>query len=291
MTYYQFIQAVETKVKEGIGENVLIGHHTAEKNNGVMKCGIVLAKEGVNISPTIYLEEYFEQFQYGRSLDNIVTDIIRLYHEVRFEKSWDEKNIRTFQAVEEKIIYRIVNFKENESLLEGIPHVPFLDLAITFHVLLEITNFGTATMMIRNEHLQLWDVSTEVLYEKAKANTERLLPYEFQTMSAVMEELTSGEVVMEEEILFVLSNTIRSFGAAAILYENRLERIGEYLGENFYVLPSSVHETIIVPESFAPSREILNEMIREINDTQVSDEEILGNQAYYYERKLKRMLL
>ena len=291
MTYYQFIQAVEMKVKEVVDPGVSVGLHTAEKMNGVTKQGIILSREGVNISPTIYLEEYFRQYRYGKSIEMIVCDIIRLYREVRFETSWDEEMLHTFETVKDKIIYRVINYEKNEKLLKEVPHVRYQDLAITFYVLLEITQHGTATMLIHNEHLEKWNVSKEMIYERAHINTERLLPYNFQTMSAVIEELTGGETEYDDEILYVLSNSLRSFGAVTFLYENRLEGVGEYLGENFYVLPSSVHEVIIIPESLAPPKDMLSKMVSDINETQVGEEEILSDHAYYYDRKKRKMLL
>lgn len=291
MTYYQFIEAVETKVKEVVDTEVTVGVHTAEKMNGVTKKGIILSKEGVNVSPTIYLEEYFGQYQHGKSVEQIVHDILNLYREVRCEKSWDVDKIQTFSLIENKIVYRVIHYEKNRELLENLPYVRFLDLAITFCVLLEVTEHGTATMMVRNEHLEMWNVSKEVLYENACRNTEKLLPYSFQTMNAVVEELTGMPVYEEDDVLYVLTNCIRSFGAAAMLYKDRLRRIGEYLRENYYILPSSIHEVIIVPESVAPFRGVLNRMVEEINETQLEEEEILSDHAYYYDCKKGCLML
>lgn len=291
MTYYQFIEAVETKVKEVVDTEVTVGVHTAEKMNGVTKKGIILSKEGVNVSPTIYLEEYFGQYQHGKSVEQIVHDILNLYREVRCEKSWDVDKIQTFSLIENKIVYRVIHYEKNRELLENVPYVRFLDLAITFCVLLEVTEHGTATMMVRNEHLEMWNVSKEVLYENACRNTEKLLPYSFQTMNAVVEELTGMPVYEEDDVLYVLTNCIRSFGAAAMLYKDRLRRIGEYLRENYYILPSSIHEVIIVPESVAPFRGVLNRMVEEINETQLEEEEILSDHAYYYDCKKGCLML
>lgn len=291
MTYYQFIEAVETKVKEVVDTEVTVGVHTAEKMNGVTKKGIILSKEGVNVSPTIYLEEYFGQYQHGKSVEQIVHDILNLYREVRCEKSWDVDKIQTFSLIENKIVYRVIHYEKNRELLENLPYVRFLDLAITFCVLLEVTEHGTATMMVRNEHLEMWNVSKEVLYENACRNTEKLLPYSFQTMNAVVEELTGMPVYEEDDVLYVLTNCIRSFGAATMLYKDRLRRIGEYLRENYYILPSSIHEVIIVPESVAPFRGVLNRMVEEINETQLEEEEILSDHAYYYDCKKGCLML
>lgn len=291
MTYYQFVEAVETKVKEVVDTEVTVGVHTAEKMNGVTKKGIILSKEGVNVSPTIYLEEYFGQYQHGKSVEQIVHDILNLYREVKCEKSWNVDKIQTFSLIENKIVYRVIHYEKNRELLENVPYVRFLDLAITFCVLLEVTEHGTATMMVRNEHLEMWNVTKEVLYENACRNTEKLLPYSFQTMNAVVEELTGMPVYEEDDVLYVLTNCIRSFGAATMLYKDRLRRIGEYLRENYYILPSSIHEVIIVPESIAPFRGVLNRMVEEINETQLEEEEILSDHAYYYDCKKGCLML
>ena len=107
----------------------------------------------------------------------------------------------------------------------------------------------------------------------------------------MIEEVFPVEWEGEREILYVLSNRLRSFGAAAVLYEERLEMIGEVLGENYYVLPSSVHEVIIIPESDAPGQKKLSEIVTEINETQVDDEEVLSNNAYYYDREKRELVL
>ena len=91
--------------------------------------------------------------------------------------------------------------------------------------------------------------------------------------------------------MYVLSNRIHSYGAAAILYSGRMEGIGMYLKSNYYVLPSSVHEVIVVPEKAAVEKEELSAMVAEINRTQVEAEEVLSDHAYYYDRKKGRLFM
>ena len=91
--------------------------------------------------------------------------------------------------------------------------------------------------------------------------------------------------------MYVLSNEIRSFGAAAILYPGCLKKIRDYLGEDYYVLPSSVHEVIVVRESTAPDKRYLNEMVSEINESQVEAEEVLSDNAYFYSASQGRLSL
>ena len=276
MTYYQFIHAVEEKIKKEVKEERKISVHTNIKNNGVKRTGIMISENGINISPTIYLEEYFQQFKRGYPLELIVKDILSLYEKIRFQNSWKEG---------EKV-------KSYRKLLEDVPYKEYLDLAIVYYVLLEMDEYGMASMLVRREHLKMWKVSEEDIYYRACKNTQKLLPYDFSTMRSVIMELLEIGREIEEQTgkMYILSNVMRSYGACAMMYPDLLRKIGEELEENYYILPSSVHETIIVAESEAPGKEELCEMIEEINETQVEEEEVLSNRAYYYECDTGKLL-
>lgn len=291
MTYDQFIQAVEGIVKREVRDNITVHLHTNVKNNGIRRCGIMLKEQGINVTPMIYLEEYYQQFQHGVSLEAIAHNLLQLYEEVRFERSWKGNPIKEYSMVQRKLVYRLINREKNQELLKQIPFVEYLDLAVVFYILLETGPFGVASVLVRNEHLRAWKVSKETVYQAAHRNTEYLLPEEFCTMKTVIEELTGHREYEGRDVMYVFSNRIRSFGAASILYDGRLEKIAERLQDNYYVLPSSVHETIIIAESDAPEKEDLDSIIREINDTQVEPEEVLANKAYYYDRREGQLLL
>lgn len=289
MTYYQFIQTVEERVKEGLEKSVCVSIYTAQKYNGILRKGILFSEQGNNISPAIYLEEYYRQFEQGDTIDAIVREILLLYRKIRFKAPWKEEIVRNYEGIKGKIIYRLINKEANEKLLADMPYVPYLDLAIIFYVLLEAGIYGTATMPVKTEHLKLWNITKAEVYEQACQNTERLLPYEFRSMRSVLKEMAGIEEPEGEEVLYVMSNHLRSFGAVSILYPGRLEEAGEYLGEDFYVLPSSVHEMILVKKSAASGKAFLSAMVTEINATQVDTEEVLSNRAYYYDRAHKKL--
>lgn len=291
MTYFQFIHEVEVQVKEEVRDDVTVYIHSAVKNNGTKRHGLTIAQKGINIFPTIYLEEYYQQFQGGSSVEHIAGEILRLYKEVRFRRSFEGEFIKDYQNVRRKIVYRLVNREANKELLKEVPYEEYLDLAVIFYVLIEVNSHGMASLMIRDEHLEMWNVTKSEIARRAKENTPRLLPYEFGTMYALIEELTGEDGGSFEDVMYVMSNRLRSYGAATILYEDRLEGIGDYLKEDYYVLPSSVHEVIIVPKSAAPGWEALNALVAEVNETQIEAEDILSDRAYYYDREKRKLLL
>ena len=292
MNYQQFVIVVKDKVALSLGEGVSLHIHTALKNNGVERVGLTIIDERINISPTIYLEEYYKQFENGFEIDEIVQNLLEVYHEVKFEHTWDVHTVKDFEAMHSKIVYKLIHAKKNEVLLQSMPYIAYLDFAIVFYILFDVDESGTATIPVTHELIQLWDVPLDEIQNNAFHNAPALLPASFKPMQLVIDELMGtnySEQENIEDLMFVLTNSLRSFGAACILYDGMLDKISEEIGENFYILPSSIHEMIIVPESNSPSREHLNEMIAEVNQTQVHDEEFLSECVYYYDRTTRTL--
>ena len=296
MNYQQFIEEVERRVKEKIkgNETITVYIHTAVKNNGKERKGITVSEKGIHISPTIYLEEYFQQFQEGKPIEKIVEKILQLYEEVKCSHPCEESLLQNYEELKGKFACKLIHRGKNEKLLNDIPYVPWMDLAIVVFVLLEVSPYGTATVLVRKEHLEIWGLTEAQLFDEAKKNTPILFPYQFCPMRKLLREICPyavDEGEEEEESLYVLSNKLRSFGAASMLYEGILEKVGQKLGENYYILPSSIHEVIVVPESKSPVKQDLEEMVREINETQVEEEEVLSDRVYYFSRKENRLFL
>lgn len=289
MTYNQFIRTVENRVREGFENNIEVCTHAVLKNNGTIRQGILFKETGINISPTIYLEEYYQRMLGGESIEEIVKEILRVYRKVRFNESMDADFIQEYSQIKEKIIYRLINREANEKLLEDVPHGEYLDLAVVYYLLLDVTEYGTASMLIHNSHIQSWGVDARELHQEACKNTGRLLPYEFMTMNAALESLTNIKLSEEEDILYILSNKHKSYGSAAMLYAGCLEGIGMYLKTNYYILPSSIHEVVVISEEDSPGRERLRSMVENVNETQMEEEDVLSNHIYYYDREQKKL--
>lgn len=286
MNYQQFVMALKEKVAFKLGQNVDVQIHTALKNNGYERVGLTISEKHINLSPTIYLEEYFKHFEEDDSIDDIAESILHVYHEIRFEHSWQVHTISNFENMKEKIVYKIIHAPQNEVLLQTLPSIAYLDFAIVFYILFEIDDKGTATIPITEDLLQVWETTLDEIHELAKQNTPKLLPAVFKPMRIVIDELMGNpcnNLIQSDDIMFVLTNSLRSLGACCILYDNLLTQIGDFLKENYYILPSSIHEIIIIPESQATDKDTLNEMILEVNETQVEPEDVLSNHVYYYD--------
>lgn len=276
MNYTEFIIAVKEEIKEYLEPDIIVELHTAMKNNGTVRKGLMIARKGVNISPAIYLEEFYKQYQEGKSISLLAETIQQIYEQVKVQSSYPCDNIFTYEKVKEKIVYKVIQRESNEALLDEVPFEEFMDLAMVYYVLLESTPFGSATLLVRNEHLKEWQVDKEEVAEAAKENTPRLLPLRFEKLTNFM---------------YVITNQPQNQGACAVCYPDACQSAWEMIGENFYVIPSSIHEMILIPESYGFNRVQLELMSGEINAEDVEREEVLSNCVYYYSRKEGRLIL
>lgn len=293
MTYQQFVEQVCTQINDMSGNSIIAEVHTALKNNSVMRTGITLINSEINISPTLYLEELYEEFLDGCPLLDIVFRILEIYDEIRFEHSWNIGELLNYDAISNKIAYKLIHFKRNLPFLETVPYIRYHDLAIVFFLLIEVNPCGNGTILITNEMLTSWKITPEDLYQTAAVNTPKLFPSVFKPMCAVVSEML-GTVCTYEDMMdnrmYILTNSIKHFGSATILYKNTLEDIANELQDDFYLIPSSIHEIIILPRRYSPSAPELDQMIKEVNQTELSEDEVLSDHAYYYSRLHKSVL-
>lgn len=164
-------------------------------------------------------------------------------------------------------------------------------------------DYGMAAIRIHNVHMKLWDVTVNDLFEAAQKNTPWLMGYELKSMKDVLREIMESEQLEEADFdaymagiengipMYVLSNRYRVDGAACILYPTLPARICNRLESSFYIIPSSVHELLILPSDNTDDSDKIREMIKEINDTQVAAEEILSYSLYFYEREESRLYI
>ena len=238
------------------------------KNNGTRRTGILFKQEDSNLAPTIYLEEFYQKYLKGQQVPDLADSICSIYQEIRVKKTCDCQNLFDFNHVKEHIVYKLIRRDANEELLKKIPYEPFLDLAVVYYIQIDNTRFGSAAIQIRNEHLRYWRVEKEEIRRLAEKNTPRIYPVQIRQIVRFM---------------YVATNEQCSLGAAVMRYPDFRKKVRGMIRGDFYILPSSIHEVILVPESFGLEPERMQEMVKEINQTGVAPEEVLSDSVYYFD--------
>lgn len=291
MNYQEFVGSVTGFLRESLPGGTRLQLIPLEKNNGIIMDGLSVRKEGKRVAPMIYLDSYYREYLDGRSLRGICDQILECCEDSDFEEHFDVDFFREPERVRPTVAYRLINYEKNRELLQEIPHLPFLNLAVVFYSLLTDTPVGHATVLIRNSHLELWGKNTSWLYEAAKENTEKLLPKRLVSMEDMIYELSEGK--QEPEYagvpMYVLTNSRKSFGAACLLYDGVLGECFRRLEESYYLIPSSVHEVILIPASAVGDSRELCALVQEMNRTQVRSTEVLSDTVYLYSEETRRL--
>lgn len=298
MEINEFARKVCSAVKKELGPDYRVEYKEVRKNNGVILHGLLVLAQNQNVAPTIYLEAFLEAYESGATFATIVRRLLDICREDALKEHIDMEFFQSFEQVRDRICYRLIGRKGNEELLEDIPYIEFLDLAICFYYAYHGDELGDGTILIHNSHMALWQTCTAELFGLAKRNTQKLFPWVCSSLKDILDEVTeadSGESDLEEDCFLqevpmkVLSNEKRMHGAICMLYPDVLEELTRKEGRNFYILPSSIHEVILLADSGAGSARELRKMVSEVNSTQVAPEEVLSDSLYYYDSTDKRV--
>lgn len=307
MDFKDFVQYMRKESEKKLGLEV----RTVDtvKNNGLKLTGLVFEDNGTNAYVTLYLNNMFDQYQRGVELSKLVDTICEQYEQSRVTYSLDLSDFLDYEKAQKKIAFKLVNYNQNRDMLKNMPHRRVLDLAIVYYYVVDNAPFnGRGSIKIDNSHLEEWGITEEQLYKNAMETTPVLLPASIVPISECMKDmvyrsircaqnkneqlskllmmlLLSEELENENSIsMYVIKNQLCLNGAGCILYENVLKGFAETMGDDLYILPSSIHETIVIPVSDNQVPEFLREMVREINHTNVVVEERLADNVYIYKR-------
>ncbi len=88
-----------------------------------------------------------------------------------------------------------------------------------------------------------------------------------------------------ENPMFCLTNKAKMNGASLLLQEDIRKQIGECLGSDYFVIPSSIHEVLILPDNGIFQVPELNAMVQEVNETQVERQEQLSDKVQFCDGK------
>lgn len=307
MDFKDFVQYMRKESEKKLGLEV----RTVDtvKNNGLKLTGLVFEDNGTNAYVTLYLNNMFDQYQRGVELSKLVDTICEQYEQSRVTYSLDLSDFLDYEKAQKKIAFKLVNYNQNRDMLKNMPHRRVLDLAIVYYYVVDNAPFnGRGSIKIDNSHLEEWGITEEQLYKNAMETTPVLLPASIVPISECMKDmvyrsircaqnkneqlskllmmlLLSEELENENSIsMYVIKNQLCLNGAGCILYENVLKGFAETMGDDLYILPSSIHETIVIPVSDNQVPEFLREMVREINHNNVVVEERLADNVYIYKR-------
>lgn len=301
MNYQEFLNALTEAVQRKLGSSYAVKCLPICKNNGAIHQSVIISDHVHNTSPCFPTESYFELCHSPKDINAIAEDILRAYRQ-EARQDFPTKWVLDKDALLSRVVFKMVSTAKNEALLKTIPHkdIGSLSLSLLPYLLVNRENGRLVTVLLHSRHIEMSNIPEQELFCHAWNNTASLLGYTINSIESLVASYTEGQRLAEAAYgsnrfpsMYVISNKLSLYGSVCILYPQVQETLSQQFGSGFYILPSSVHETIAIPaESFDQCQaDSLKAIVTEINRTVLSCEEILTDNVYYYNRQEHKLLL
>ncbi len=288
MKQKEFREVLMERLQERLGEAYDMQKHDVVKINGIERLGIGVAKRGKTNVPIIYVDDFYEQFKNGESLEKILERVLFVMAESE-KKEFSKEELEILQDWEKAknlVEVRLINTEKNKDLLKNIPFVPFLNLSAVFFIKLDETENGMATAWVNQKLQKLYGVNTEILYQQAVQNMEN--QEKIMSLGEIFGSISGAEECCGD--MYILTNRSSTYGASLLLSEQVREKLSvKFQGEDLFLLPSSVHEWILVPVKGAFEPEQLLETVKAVNAEEVGEKEFLADTVYLFHADTKKV--
>lgn len=291
MSFDGFVEGMKEEVARRLGEGYQVTVRKVDKNNGGVLTGLCIGVKEATVSAAVYLEYFYDRYLQGgegNGMEVLADEAVRMYEEQKQQEQSLYAKVDEFsdyQKVKERIVLKLINTKENEALLRGIPGVPFLDLTAVFYIWVDEDETGIMTALVHDEHMEMWGVDVDTLYEIAKENMRMGMPAHVRSIGDMF-GIKAGEDSMADCVgpcpFHVLTTESGVYGAAALLYTDQIENMAGENERDIIILPSSVHELLLLVDDGSYDYHELSLMVRGINESVVEREDRLSSCVYLY---------
>ena len=291
----QFVADVKDRLAEQ-GADVKVSVNEVNKLNESYEA-ITVTPEGSNIGVNMSLEKFYDAVQDGTPYDRVVDKAVDVINNgIDKRPEIDVAALTDYSQMKEKLAMEVVSAETNKDMLQNVPHQNMEDMAVVYRFVLSSDDDGRASILVTNQILENMGVTPEQLHADALENAPQIKPAEIKGMSEVMAEMMGAEqaemmgivpVAPEDEQMFVATVPDKVHGAGVLAYQDFMDQAAERAGGDFFILPSSIHEILIVPDNGKMDLKELEAMVKEVNATQVAPADKLTDSVYHYDSKEK----
>lgn len=298
LSYKNFMQEVKDSILEFLpGEYQNCEVELTEKFDGNTKRdGVVIRNPEENITPVLYLDNFYkEMYENNLSLEQVMREMAMTYQQAKNKGiDFPIQQLSDKELLLDRLYTQAVNFEKNQELLKAVPYLQINDLAIIPRIKIS----EVCSMKVTDELCRYYGWDGDTILAKALQNNIRTTQPFFDSMDHVIMRMLEDQSVTDTNMLeeleslredsssmYVLGNKGNLYGASLIANKQLLDAIGKALEQDFYIIPSSIHELLIIPQSKSPGVIALKEMVMEVNRTQLEPEEFLSDNVYFYDGK------
>lgn len=300
MDKVEFANEIAKKISEQNEDLMVEVYPEIVKNNGMKLTGLSIRKEGTNIYPTIYIDSMFNA---KLTVDQAISDVMNIYDDSKGNmEDFDFNTIIDFNIAKNNIIAKVINKDRNEYIMDSCPYALFGDMIITFAIQVLRDEHNVASIRITNKLMNNWNVDLSDLIAAAYQNTKKMYKMKITKIQDLLYDLlqrTNANIdkkMLEDTspdfIMYVVTSENKLNGSYYITDRESLIEVAQYIqSDEFYILPSSIHEFIVIPydDKTADNTDEFLAMVKEANATKLSLDEILTDNVYIFNAKTEEL--
>lgn len=296
MDYETFKQEMTEDIKQKLYErgidDVEVNFHNVEKTNQSYE-SMTVVQGGSNIGVNFNIESAFEAYEHTEDYAGVLAEsTLVIMNGLENMPVIDATELVNYEIMKEKLSIEVISAEANAELLTKVPHENMEDMAVVYRFVLESNEDGRASILVTNDMIDRMGVTHEQLRADALENAPEIRPAVIQGMNEVMREMMGPEVFemmgipeQTEEMMYVASVPDKNAGAGVLAYQEFMDQAAERIGGDFYILPSSIHEILLVPDNGEQMADDLRDMVVQVNATEVRPDEKLSDNVYHYDSK------
>ncbi len=295
MNYDEFRHQLLEELNNSIKTNGQINNFelssTMKNNENTMDSIVVNFVDDRQIKPCFYPEEIFEDYSNGQTMDSIIDHIIEQSEYCYSHTPKFEANSLASESVKNNLYLQLINGESNPLIKDNCAHFQVNDLIAVARCKIEID--GQSGSYLVNHKIQSeMHLTDDELLSIARENTLQK-PYTIKSLAEVIGESLGIAIDDSVSPILVLTNPEGINGSVHMINSKATTEASKILGggedTNFFIIPSSIHELLLIPETMVDDPANLSLMCSEVNTTVVKNTEILSNSVYRYDYETQKI--
>lgn len=284
LSFQDFMSAFRAHYEYGMPKlknRFTFAEQMVHKNNRNLH-GIIVREHGKSIAPVFYYEDLYASYCEGVTLEDCVEEVIGFVMSNKIPGDSFRQRLTNWEMVKSMLILKLINRKRNFEMLDHTPHMIFGDMALIMQIYMDDDVLGKGAITVDEELIGLWDQKSEIVFDQAMDNMKR---YRIQTLDLLDFSDDRNKVDPDTPKIFVYSYDTPFPGSSALIRIDQMIEFANKKEMDFYVLPVSIHEVLLVEWKEDISHEFLYGMLKSINTDQGLADNMMSEDVFLLQRK------
>ncbi len=288
LTFKDFMAAFRAQYRYGYPQfydKYSITEQMVRKNNKELH-GLIIRTPGNRIAPVFYYEDFYKAYKKGTTIDECVKQIVSFVERKSVPGNDFGEKLTHWESNCDKLILKMINYKNNRNLLMNTPFRFFGDMAVIVQIYMNDPVIGKGAITVDNELMRIWSVSRSTLFDRAIENMKQ---YHVKMVDLMEISLVEEEYDSDAPRIFVVSYDADFHGASVMLQTDILLDFARNRDMDFYVMPVSTHEILLIERREEMENEVILEMLKSINSDERLVDNMLSEEVYRLDRQDDRI--